>query len=507
MSTAPRPDHVAPRPLSGLATLLGVPAPARDARVSGITHDSRAVRPGDVYAGLAGANVHGADFATQAVAAGAVAILTDPDGAARAASAGVPVLAVAHPRADLGRAAAWVYGEPSGDLLVLGITGTNGKTTTAFLVEGGLRAAGHRTGLVGTVAIRVGDDEIGSVRTTPEATDLHALFALMRERGVTAVVLEVSSHALAYGRVGGVRFDVAGFTNLSEDHLDFHPDLEDYFRTKARLFTPVYSRRAVVCVDGAWGKRLAGEASVPAVTCAVTQPSADWHAGNLRLRPDGTFFDAVSPTGAVTEVSIGIPGEFNAANGLLAVAMLAEAGVPVPQAAAGVATVRGVPGRMERVVAGQPFLAVVDYAHTPDAVERLLRAVREVTEGRLIVVLGCGGDRDRAKRPLMGAAAARLADVAVLTSDNPRSEDPLAILDGMRVGVDTVPDDERADVVVEPDRRAAIALAVARAGAGDTVVVAGKGHEQGQYVGDRVQPFDDRVVLQDAIGDMENRAS
>lgn len=505
--SASRPDHVAPRPLSGLATLLGVPAPGRDAQVTGITHDSRAVRPGDVYAALAGANVHGADFAAQAAAAGAVAMLTDTAGAARATDAGVPALAVADPRAELGRAASWVYGEPSRDLLVLGITGTNGKTTTAFLVEGGLRAAGHHTGLVGTVAIRVGDDEVDSVRTTPEATDLHALFAVMRERGVTAVVLEVSSHALAYGRVGGVTFDVAGFTNLSEDHLDFHPDLEDYFRTKARLFTPLYSRRAVVCVDGDWGKRLAGEASVPVVTCAVGEPGADWHAGNVRLRQEGTIFDAAGPGGAAAEVRVGLPGEFNAANALLAVSMLAEAGIPVSQAAAGVSGVRGVPGRMERVVAGQPFLAVVDYAHTPDAVERVLRAVREVTRGQLIVVLGCGGDRDRAKRPLMGAAAARLADVAMLTSDNPRSEDPLAILDAMRAGVVTVPPGERADVVVEPDRRAAIGLAVARAGAGDTVVVAGKGHEQGQYVGDRVQPFDDRVVLQDAIGDMENQAS
>ncbi|MBO0828616.1 MAG: UDP-N-acetylmuramoyl-L-alanyl-D-glutamate--2,6-diaminopimelate ligase [Streptosporangiales bacterium] len=507
MLSALRPDFVAARPLSGLATLLGVPEPEPDAQVTGITHDSRAVRPGDVYAALAGANVHGADFAAQAVAAGAVAILTDPEAAPRAASAGVPVLAVAEPRAVLGTAAAWVYGEPSRDLLVLGITGTNGKTTTAFLVEGGLRAAGHRTGLVGTVAIRVGDEEVASVRTTPEATDLHALFAVMRERGVTAAVFEVSSHALAYGRVGGVRFDVAGFTNLSEDHLDFHPDLEDYFRTKSRLFTRAYSRRAVVCVDGAWGKRLAGEASIPVVTCAVAEPSADWHATNVRLRPDGTAFDAVSPTGAATPVSVRLPGEFNAANALLAVAMLAEAGVPVSEAAAGVAAVPGVPGRMERVVAGQPFLAVVDYAHTPDAVERLLEAVREVTRGRLVLVLGCGGDRDRAKRPLMGAAAARLADVAVLTSDNPRGEDPLAILDAMREGAATVPASERADVVVEPDRRAAITLAVARAGADDTVVVAGKGHEQGQYIGDRVHPFDDRVVLQDAIGDMENQAS
>lgn len=509
MPQALRPSRVAPRPLSGLAALLGLPAPRPDADVTGATHDSRAVRPGDVYAALPGANVHGAEFAGQAAAAGAVAVLTDQRGRAKIA-ADLPVLTVDDPRAELGRVAAWAYGEPAADLLVLGVTGTNGKTTTAFLVEAGLRAAGHTTGMVGTVTTRIGGESVESVRTTPEATDLHALFAVMRERRVTAVVLEVSSHALAFGRVGGVRFDVAAFTNLSEDHLDFHPDLEDYFRTKARLFTAEVSRQAVVCIDDGWGRRLAGELAVAgrtAVTCSTTDPSANWCVRDVDLRPDGSTFSVVGPHGEQGQAGLPLPGKFNVANALVAVATLGTAGVSSADALAGIAATGGVPGRMEKVSAGQSFLAVVDYAHTPDAVECLLRSLRPVTRGRLVVVLGCGGDRDRAKRPLMGATAARLADLAVLTSDNPRSEDPHAILAAMRAGVDPVPEGERAEVLVEADRRKAIEIAVVTAGDEDTVVVAGKGHEQGQDSGGVVHPFDDRAILRDSIARTKGRPS
>lgn len=499
MSSALRPSHVEPRDLAGLAALLGVPAPGGTAAVAGITHDSREVRPGDVYAGLPGAHVHGADFAGQAVGAGAVAVLTDPDGAARSGDLPVPVLTVADPRAVLGVAASWVYREPSRDLLVLGVTGTNGKTTTVFCLEAGLRAAGHRTGMAGTVVTRIGAESVPSVRTTPEATDLHALLAAMRERGVSAVAMEVSSHALVMGRVGGIAFDVAAFTNLSEDHLDFHHDLDDYFAAKARLFTPELARRAVVCVDDAWGRRLAGQATVPVTTCSIERADADWRASDVDARPDGSRFRIAGPDGAHADGGAALPGPFNVSNALLAVATLTTAGVPLATAAAGVAGMPGVPGRLERIDAGQPFLAVVDYAHTPDAVESLLRSLRTITEGNLVVVLGCGGDRDRAKRPLMGAAAARLSDLAVLTSDNPRSEDATAILDQMAAGVTAVPESERGEVRYEPDRRRAIAGAVAAAGAGDVVVVAGKGHEQGQDSGGVIHPFDDRDVLRDAL--------
>jgi UDP-N-acetylmuramoyl-L-alanyl-D-glutamate--2,6-diaminopimelate ligase len=480
-----RPSDPSPRPLIGLLDALpglSVIGDLTEVLVSGCTHDSRAVRPGDLYAALAGEHVHGAAFAAQAVAAGAVAVLTDPVGAALVS--GVPVLVAEHPREVLGRISSWVHGHPSSALTVLGITGTNGKTTTAFFLEAGLRAAGRETGLLGTVLTRIGDVEVTSERTTPESTDLHALFALMRERGVSAVAMEVSSHALAYGRVDGVRFDTSVFTNLSQDHLDFHATMEDYFAAKAQLFTPERSARAVISDDEA-GRRLLADPSIPLQSYGT---HGDWRAEDVVLRNDGSTFTLVGP-GTSVAASVRLPGAFNVSNALAALACLVTAGIPVEAAVRGVAGLASVPGRMERVDAGQPFAALVDYAHTPDAVVTLLRSVRAVTTGRLIVVLGCGGDRDRGKRPLMGQAAVEGADLAVLTSDNPRSEDPLAILADMA----------QPGAVVEPDRRAAIAYAVGQAGPGDTVVVAGKGHERGQEVAGVITPFDDREVLRGCL--------
>ena len=456
--------------------------------VSGCTLDSRAVRSGDLYAALPGARAHGADFAVEAVAAGATAVLTDASGAGRVPP-GTPVLVADDPRAVLGEVARWVHGDPAAGMLVLGVTGTNGKTTTAFLLEAGLRAAGHRTGLLGTVLTRIGDEQVPSVRTTPEAPDLQSLLAVMRERGTTALAMEVSSHALALGRVDGVVFDVAGFTNLSQDHLDFHPTMADYEAAKAALFTAERTRHGVVNVDDAAGRRLVRSATVPLTTYGE---DATWSAREVDLRPDGSSFRLLGeqPDGTGVDVRAGVrlPGAFNVANAVGALAQLVVAGVPVEDAVRGVAECAGVPGRMERVEA--PFLCLVDYAHTPDAVRLLLDAVRAVTPGRVIVVLGCGGDRDRSKRPLMGAAAAA-ADVAVLTSDNPRSEDPGVILAEMATGAP--------GAVVEADRRAAIAYAVSLAGPGDAVVVAGKGHETGQEAGGVVLPFDDRQVLQEVL--------
>jgi UDP-N-acetylmuramoyl-L-alanyl-D-glutamate--2,6-diaminopimelate ligase len=488
--------------LAEVAVLVDVPSPpgAGPIVVTGVTHDSRAVRQGDIYAALRGSRAHGADYAADAAAAGAAAVLTDETGAAAAATTGLPVLVVPDPRARLGEVAAFVYGEPAAGLLLIGITGTNGKTTTAHLLEGGLRAAGHRTGLVGTVHTRIGDEVLPSVRTTPESTDLQAMFAVMRERGVTAVAMEVSSHALALGRIGGTTYDVAVFTNLSQDHLDFHRDLEDYFQAKARLFTPELARRAVIDIDDPYGRRLAAAVRIPVATySAKGERHADWRATEVLLGPVGSTFRACGP-GVEVDVAVQLPGDFNVANALGALVALVAAGLPAETAAAGIGACTGVPGRMERIDAGQPFVAVVDYAHTPDAVATLLDTLRPVTKGKLLVVLGCGGDRDRAKRPLMGAAAARRADVAVLTSDNPRSEDPMAILAAMEEGARAVPVKERGEVVLVVDRAEAIAVATARAGPGDTVVVAGKGHEQGQEVAGVVRPFDDRQVLRAAIG-------
>jgi UDP-N-acetylmuramoyl-L-alanyl-D-glutamate--2,6-diaminopimelate ligase len=506
-----RPLRTPGRPLAGLAALLGVgmsaragtdllTGPAGASLLSGVTHDSRRVQPGDLYAALPGSQHHGALFCPQAADAGAVAVLTDSAGRERARRCGLPVFVVSDPRARLGEVADWVFGHPSGRLLLIGVTGTSGKTTSTYLLESGLRRAGHVTGLIGGVETRVKDAIVASRLTTPEATDLQALFAVMAERGVTAAPMEVSSHALALGRVAGTSYDVAVFTNLSQDHLDFHRNLDDYFAAKATLFTPAYARVGVVNTDDDHGRRLAEIAQIPVTTfSAEGDPAADWRAAEARSGTDGSIFRIVGPGGVEADASVTLPGPYNVANALGAVVALVEAGVNLATAVAGVAACPGVPGRLERVDAGQDFTVLVDYSHKPGAVEAVLRALRPITGGRLSIVLGCGGDRDRAKRPLMGAAAARLADVAILTSDNPRSEDPLAILGEMLAGVLDVPERQRARVIVEPDRSAAIGQAIAMAAKGDMVVVAGKGHERGQYIGGAVIPFDDREVAAEAI--------
>jgi UDP-N-acetylmuramoyl-L-alanyl-D-glutamate--2,6-diaminopimelate ligase len=504
-----RPVRLAPRPLSGLAELLGV---GRTESVgsglgilTGVTHDSRAVKPGDLYAALPGARTHGAVYSEQAVAAGAVAILTDPDGRDRAARTGVPVFVVSNPRERLGDVSCWIYGDPSHRMTMIGITGTSGKTTTSYLCEAGLRAAGHTTGLVGGVEIKIGPELLKSSLTTPEAPDLQALLAVMAERGVTGAAMEVSSHSLALSRVAGTRYGVAVFTNLSQDHLDFHAGFEDYFRAKAKLFTPAYSAVGVVNVADRYGRRLVSEASVPVTTFCADASSgaygqAEWRAADVRCGADGSTFRVIGPGGVEADASITMPGSFNVANALGAIVALVEAGADLADAVSGVASCPGVPGRLQRVPAqpGQPD-AFVDYSHKPGAVEAVLGALRRVTSGELIVVLGCGGDRDRGKRPLMGAAAVRLADVAIFTSDNPRSEDPLGILAEMLHGVLGIPQGERARLIIEPDRAAAIDLAVGMAGKGDVVLVAGKGHETGQYVGELVLPFDDTEVTAAAL--------
>ncbi|WP_241153915.1 UDP-N-acetylmuramoyl-L-alanyl-D-glutamate--2,6-diaminopimelate ligase [Nocardioides pantholopis] len=468
-----------------------------DVVVTGVSLSSQRVGPGDLYAALPGARAHGADFAPAALAAGAVAVLTDPDGAARVPD-GVPVLVVERPRALLGRLAAHVYGEPAAALRMIGVTGTQGKTTTTRLAESGLQGSGVRAAVVGTVGTRVDGADIRTTLTTPEAPDLHGLFALMRERGVTACAMEVSSHALVMGRVDGVVFDVAVFLNLGRDHLDFHGDVEDYYRAKASLFTPERARRALVNVDDEHGRRLAGEAPVPVRTFSAAGAEADWRALDVVLEPGGSRFTVAGPDGLRLPAGVPLPGDFNVANALAAIAACAEAGLDPAPIAAAMAAGAGVPGRLERVSAGQDFEVVVDYAHKPDAVEATLRTLRPLTDGRLVVVLGAGGDRDRGKRPVMGEIAARLADVLVVTDDNPRSEDPAeiraAVLAGTRGGA--------AEVHEVGDRRAAIREALRLAGPGDIVLVAGKGHETGQEIDGVVHPFDDRVVVRELLGEL-----
>jgi UDP-N-acetylmuramoyl-L-alanyl-D-glutamate--2,6-diaminopimelate ligase len=505
VSGYPRPRRVNAVALPVLAAAAGASDPGPGASdqglgavtVTGVTHASGLVRPGDLYAALPGARRHGAEFAAAAVAAGAVAALTDPAGAALIGPAAVPVLAVADPRAVLGEVASIVYGRPTTTLPVIGLTGTAGKTTTSYLVESGLRAAGHTTCLIGTVETRVADEVVDSERTTPEATDLHGLFAAAVERGVTAVVMEVSSHALAYGRVGGVRFAVGGYTNFGLDHLDFHADVEEYFAAKARLF----DGRCAVEILNADDQALAVLRKAATVTySAAGDPTATWHATGIVPDGYGQRFTARGPAGTTIPAGVALPGRHNVANALLALACLTAVGVDPAVAAAGVAACPGVPGRLERVTAPGPVLGVVDYGHKPDAIVEALGALRRVVgdRGRIIAVLGAGGDRDRAKRPLMGAAAAGGADVVIVTDDNPRTEDPSGIRAAVRAGAQRAAG-AGVEVVERAGRREAIAEAVRRAVDGDAVVLLGKGHERDQEIAGVLHPFDDRVELAAAL--------
>jgi UDP-N-acetylmuramoyl-L-alanyl-D-glutamate--2,6-diaminopimelate ligase len=485
-----------PVPLASVCAALGLPVAGGE--VTGVTLDSRAVQPGDLYAALPGALTHGARFVPQAVADGASAILTDPAGAALAGECGVPLLVVPDPRGVLGEVSVLVYGHPARALRTFGVTGTNGKTTVTYMLAAALEHLGYPTGLIGTTGTWVSGRRLPTARTTPEAPDVQALMALMVGEGMQALAMEVSSHALVLGRVDGVVFDVAAFTNLSPDHLDFHQTLQEYFEAKAHLFTPGRSVRAVINTDDDWGRLLAARTTVPHTTYALDGP-ADLRATTIEAGARGARFTIVAGQRQVP-AEIAAPGVFNVANALAAVAMMVAAGHDLAAAAGALGAFRGVPGRMEVVDSGPREPAViVDYAHTPDAVERALQAVRPLTQGRIWCVLGCGGDRDPAKRPVMGRIAAGVADHLIVTDDNPRSEDPAAIraavLDGARQVVG-------ADVVEVGDRAQAIRRAVAAAAATDTVMILGKGHETGQEVAGVVHPFDDRLV---AAAELEAR--
>jgi len=485
-----------------IASWLGVPAPEAEVEVevevTGISLSSQRILPGDLYAALPGARAHGASYAVDAARSGAVAVLTDETGAQTAAEAGLPVLVVTDPRSVLGSLAAQVYGDPADSLRLLAVTGTQGKTTTTRLAELALEGAGISAAVVGTVGTRVAGEDIKTALTTPEAPDLHGLFALMRERGVEACAMEVSSHALVMGRVDGVVFDVAVFTNLGRDHLDFHADMEDYFAAKATLFTPERSRLGLVNVDDEFGRRLVAESLIETRTFSSEGAAADWQAVDVRLGADGSRFTVLGPAGQRIPAAVPIAGAFNVSNALAAVAGAAELGFDPLAVAAGLAVADGVPGRLERVETGRDFHVVVDYAHKPDAVEAALSTLRPLTTGRLLVVIGAGGDRDTGKRPVMGEIAARLADVLIVTDDNPRSEDPAAIRAEVLAGTRRA----AAEVREVGDRREAIRTALELAGPGDIVLVAGKGHETGQEIAGVVHPFDDRDVVRDELAAM-----
>jgi UDP-N-acetylmuramoyl-L-alanyl-D-glutamate--2,6-diaminopimelate ligase len=487
-------------PLTDIAHRLGVSTTqVPSVSVTGLTAASARVQPGDLYAGVPGAHTHGARFVDAARAAGAVAVLTDAEGAELAVSSGLPVVVVDQPRAVLGTVAAQVYGHPADSLILVGVTGTQGKTTVSHLIAAGADAGGSTTAVVGTNGASIAGDPVGSVLTTPEAPELHALFAVMRERGVGVCAMEVSSHAIVMGRVDGVVFDVAVFTNLGRDHLDFHRDMEDYFNAKAQLFTPERSRRALVSIDDEWGLRLAFDPKVPTQTYSADDAVADW-VGAIDVAdstPHRTAFTLRGPGGLELRGGVSMAGSFNVANAVAAIAACASIGVDPDDAARGVAGLASVRGRMEVVSGDHPFSVVVDYAHKPDAVIAVLDALRAVTDGRLIVVLGAGGDRDRGKRPLMGRAAAERADLVVVTDDNPRSEHPGQIRAEVIAGASEAA--PGAEVRELGDRALAIESALRAAAPGDTVLIAGKGHESGQEVGDRVLPFDDRACALDVL--------
>ncbi|KQN86383.1 UDP-N-acetylmuramoyl-L-alanyl-D-glutamate--2,6-diaminopimelate ligase [Arthrobacter sp. Leaf69] len=518
-----RPTAVAAVQLASIGEAIGVVVPGASGSVpvTGISLNSRAVQPGDLYVALPGASRHGADFVSQAVEAGAAAVLTDDAGARLLAFShdiAVPVLLAEEPRSLVGGLSALIYRSRPEDApapALYGVTGTNGKTTTTYFINALLQALGQKTGLIGTIEILAGGAPIPSLLTTPESTDVHALLALMRERGLDAASMEVSSHAISFRRVDGVVFDVAGFTNLTQDHLDLHGSMDEYFQTKAQLFTPGRASKAVVTVDDDWGAQLAGAAAIPVTTLsthaaagalvATGEPAAaDWTVSRQAPHGLGTDFTLRHRDGTELRVHTGLPGSFNVANAALATVMVLAGGhdAAAVQAALDAAdpfTV-AVPGRMQ-LVSTAPA-AVVDFAHNPDALARALDAVRSPEPGsRVIVVFGATGQRDQGKRPAMGAIAARRADTVIISDDDPHDEDAAAIRADVMAGAVEAKEREGLDcsIIEVFPRDAAIRKAVELAGPADTILVAGRGHEVWQEVKGVNLALDDRVELRSAL--------
>lgn len=472
-------DHI-----PGVSEIVGA-----NVLISDITHDSRQVDQGTLFVAIRGELHDGHDFVAAAVDGGAGAVLVD-----RRQPVDVPQIVVPDTRKAMAWAARAVFGMPDDSFPLAGVTGTNGKTTVTHMLASICETAGMSAGVVGTLGSWIGAIPLPTARTTPEATDLQRILATMRDAGVQVGLMEVSSHALQLHRSDAIHFSVVGFTNLSRDHLDFHGDMEAYFEVKSRLFNAEISDHGVINVGDPWGKRLRSEARLETTTVS-TSGAADLRAVNVIGTSDGTQFGVRSPE-ATFEIALPLFGEFNVSNALVAFAMARRLGVDEPTIAAGLSAVQPIPGRMEVIPHDGPFTVVVDYAHTPDAIGVVLRSARAFTAGRIVSVIGAGGDRDIQKRAMMGAAAVRLSDVTLITTDNPRTEDPAAIANEIRRGALA---QSRAIVETILDRRSAIRRGVAIAGAGDIVVILGKGHEQGQEIGSVVLPFDDRDEARDAL--------
>jgi len=489
-------------PNKSLASILSVigatsttkPEELSSIEVTGISQSSSNIVAGDIFIALPGEKFHGADFAFDAIAKGAVAILTDSVGASKIT--GVPVLISSNPRRSAGVLSAWFYSEPMRDLYSVGITGTNGKTTVTTLLHQIMQAAGRESGLIGTVETRLGNESVSSKRTTPESSELQALCALMRERHMRNIIMEVSSHAISLERVRGSHFAVVGFTNLSQDHLDFHKSMESYFKVKAELFAFEFADLAVINIDDKYGARLADLTQLPVITISRSNAKATWHYASIAPDYVGASVSIRGSGGILIEGKTSLHGGFNYDNLLMAVAIAVESGVDPIDVAAIIPKLTGAKGRLEAVRLGQDFTALVDYAHSPDAVARVLETAREITRGSVIAVLGCGGDRDTSKRSLMGLALRDGADIAIFTSDNPRSEDPEVILKQMVGKIEISAPNQ-----IISDRTLAIKTAVNHAKSGDVVIILGKGHEKGQEIDGVIHAFDDRLELARAIED------
>ena len=490
-----RPNRTYKKQLKSIADLLGIQFAETDVVVQGMSHQSVDLEEGDLFIAFPGAKTHGAMFCSEAKSRGAVAVLTDKAGAELASDVGLPILVVEHPRHAAGIISSWFYGEPMRNLYSVGITGTNGKTTTATLLTEIWGFAGRESGLIGTVETRIGKVAFPSERTTPESCELQSLVATMQERHVQNLAMEVSSHAIALERIRGSHFSVVAFTNLTQDHLDFHQTMEDYFQVKSQLFSFEYADKAIINVDDSYGLRLSEKSEIPVIKVSRFNSTADWHFIRADNITKGFEIALRGPGGILIDGRLAMKGEYNLDNVLMAIALAYESGIDPLFISTVLSNLKGAAGRLESVLVGQNFQAFVDYAHSPDAVARVLDTCQKISNGRVIAVLGCGGDRDSSKRGLMGRALVEGSDVAIFTSDNPRSEDPQKILVQMTQGIALVGGSQ----IIE-DRKAAITYAASLANANDVVVILGKGHETGQEIGGEIFPFDDRLILAEAIG-------
>jgi len=457
--------------------------------ISGVSINAQKVVPGDLFIAFAGANTHGISYLEQAISNGAVAVLSD-----KKIEASIPSFIHPKPREIVGAISAWLYGHPFESLKAVGITGTNGKTTTANLVKQIWQLNSIKSGLVGTLGVEIADEKLESARTTPEADDLQAIAAAMVEQGCKNLVMEVSSHAIDQGRIKGAKYEVVAFSNLTQHHLDYHLSMENYFQAKANLFATEYAKAAVINIDDSYGKKLSKQVKIPVVTVSRKESTADLYLAKAEIKNGLYQVEIKSKLGESLSENFALLGDYNLDNLLLAVAIVSSAGLSLDKIASTISKLQSVPGRLESINAGQKFTALVDYAHTPDAVERVIATVKSATSGKIIGVLGCGGDRDASKRSLMGHALFNGCDLAIFTSDNPRSESAEAILKQMTAGIDL-----GKKGLVEIDRKSAIDLAVENAQSGDVVLLMGKGHESGQEVNSVVTPFDDRVELAESI--------